>query len=317
MRALWILLISCSVSACGAAATQGSVGMSLDQPFDDSPPAPAAPKPVVPDDVVERAAQPFRAKRNADGQILEESQLLDELSHFDVLCLGEAHDAARDHFAELAITEGLARRAQVSGRALGIGFEMFQAPFEPALQAYGIGRVDDAGLRKRTHYDERWGYPYAYYQPVLAFGRAGGLPLEALNAPRELTHDVAEKGLPGLTIKERRQLPELDLENAAHRAAFDRLMANHPHAAGMDPNNFYAAQVVWDETMADNAARWVVEHAPSRQLVILAGSAHCRREAIPDRIERREPLHVANVRLGAANAEDSDGFGYTLIFDGS
>jgi len=53
-----------------------------------------------------------------------------------------------------------------------------------------------------------------------------------------------------------------------------------------------------------------------RQLLILAGSAHCQRAAIPERIERRQPLRVASVRLSAATAADSEGFDYTLVFDG-
>ncbi|HEY3666755.1 MAG TPA: hypothetical protein VGL19_12170, partial [Polyangiaceae bacterium] len=65
-----------------------------------------------------------------------------------------------------------------------------------------------------------------------------------------------------------------------------------------------------------NAAHWVAERAPSRQLVVLAGSAHCQHEAIPARIERREPLRVANVRLSAKSPDDSSGFSYTLVFDG-
>jgi uncharacterized iron-regulated protein len=316
MRGLWISVLSCAIFGCGVAAPRAPIGASMDAPLDNAVRPVVAPKPVVPDDVVARAAQSFHARRNADGQVLNQSELFAELSKFDVLCLGEAHDDARDHFAELAITEAMAQRAQFAGRALGVGFEMFQAPYGPALNAYGMGRLDDAGLRKRTHYDDRWGFAYAYYQPILALARARGLPLKALNAPRELTHAVAEKGLAGLSKKERRQLPELDLDDTAHRAAFDRLMAGHPQGQGLDLDNFYAAQVVWDETMADNAARWVAERAPSRQLVVLAGSAHCQHEAIPARIERREPLRVTSVRLSANAAGDSDGFDYTLIFDG-
>jgi uncharacterized iron-regulated protein len=84
----------------------------------------------------------------------------------------------------------------------------------------------------------------------------------------------------------------------------------------MDLDNFYAAQVVWDETMADNAANWVSQRAPMRQLLVMAGSAHCRYAAIPSRIERRQPLRVASVRLSAATNADSEGYNYTLVFDG-
>lgn len=321
MRVSWLAALSWLVfpllTACGAAPAQ-TLGATLYPATPDrNPDAPAAKPAAVPDDIVARSAQPFRAQRNADGQALDQAQLYDELSTFDVVCLGEAHDAPRDHFAELAISEGLERRARVSGRALGVGFEMFQVPYAAALYAYGTGHLDDAGLRKRTHYDDRWGYPYAYYRPVLALGRAYGLPLKALNASRELTHSVAENGLAQLTPRLRRQLPlELDLEDREHRAAFERLMADHPHGAGTDLNNFYAAQVVWDETMAEKAASWVSERAPQRQLLVLAGSAHCSHPAIPSRIERRQPLRVASVRLSAETSADSEGFNYTLVFDG-
>ncbi len=115
----------------------------------------------MPSDIVARSAQPFRGQRTLDGRTLEQAQLFDELSKYDVVCLGEAHDAPRDHYAELAITEGLERRARVSGRALGVGFEMFQSSYGDALHAYSIGSLDDAGLQRRTQYEKRWGYPYA------------------------------------------------------------------------------------------------------------------------------------------------------------
>ncbi|HYQ40317.1 MAG TPA: ChaN family lipoprotein [Polyangiaceae bacterium] len=320
MRVSWsraLLSVVSLLTACGAPPARAPIGSTYQPAAPDTPPEAAPAKAAVPDDIVARSAQPFRAQRNADGLALDQAQLLSELSKFDVVCLGEAHDAPRDHFAELAISEGLEKRARVSGRALGIGFEMFQAPYGAALYTYGLGHLDDAGLRKRTHYDERWGYPYAYYQPVLSLGRTYGLPLKALNASRELTHAVAEKGITGLSPRLRRQLPkDLDFDDHDHRAEFDRQTADHPKVPGMNLDNFYAAQVVWDETMAENAANWVSARAPMRQLLILAGSAHCRHPAIPSRIERRQPLRVASVRLSAETPADSEGFTYTLVFDG-
>ena len=317
---LTAVLLLASLSTACAPAPRVPVGVTLEAPRADPPREQPTPPPAVPDDIVARSAQPFRGQRNADGQALEQAQLLDELARYDVVCLGEAHDAPRDHYAELAIAEGMERRARISGRALGVGFEMFQSRYGAALHSYSVGNLDDAGLLKRTQYEQRWGYPYAYYRPVLAFGRAYGLPLKALNASRELTHAVAAQGLSDLPPRLRRQLPdELNLSDPDHRAAFDKLVADHPHAADSSAaaDNFYAAQVVWDETMADNATRWVMARAPSRQLLVLAGSAHCRHPAIPSRIERREPLRVASVRLSSSSAEDNDGFSYTLLFDGT
>lgn len=315
MRRSLACLLALLLAACGSAPPRLPVGTTFDLPAPPPRAPAAAAPPPVPDDIVEHSAEPFRARRNSDQQSLEQAAFYDELSHFDVICLGEAHDSARDHFAELAISEALELRARVSGRALGIGFEMFQTPYAEALYSYGRGRIDDAKLRKRTHYDERWGYPYAYYRPLLSLGRRLGLPLKALNAPSELTHAVAQVGLDKLSPRLRRELPRgLDLDDATHRARFEQLMAGHPHPAGMNLDNLYAAQVVWDETMADNATDWVRARAPSRQLVILAGSAHCAREAIPARIERREALRVASVRLSSVSPDDSTGFDYSLLF---
>ena len=219
-----VFLLLASLSTACAPAPRVPVGVSLDSPRVDPPPAQPTSAPPVPDDIVARSAQPFRGQRNADGHTLEQAQLFDELARYDVVCLGEAHDAPRDHYAELAITEGLERRARVSGRALGVGFEMFQAGYGAALHSYSIGSLDDAGLLKRTQYEQRWGYPYAYYRPVLALGRAYGLPLKALNASRELTHAVATQGLSDLPPRLRRQLPDdLNLSDPEHHGSRESL----------------------------------------------------------------------------------------------
>jgi hypothetical protein len=60
---------------------------------------------------------------------------------------------------------------------------------------------------------------------------------------------------------------------------------------------FYAAQVVWDETMAQSAARWI-EGASNGLVIVLAGAGHCHRSAIPRRFERRHPgLRALGVQL--------------------
>ena len=48
----------------------------------------------------------------------------------------------------------------------------------------------------------------------------------------------------------------------------------------------YSAQVLWDETMADGAAKWLAEDK-NRQIIILAGNGHCHDSGIVARIKRR------------------------------
>lgn len=59
--------------------------------------------------------------------------------------------------------------------------------------------------------------------------------------------------------------------------------------------NYYAAQLIWDEQMAEVSAHWLGERAPGRKLLIFAGGAHCHRSAIPARIARRTEVTVVSV----------------------
>ena len=46
-------------------------------------------------------------------------------------------------------------------------------------------------MLKQTEYFTRWRFDYRLYRPILRFARDQGLPLVALNVPRELTERVA------------------------------------------------------------------------------------------------------------------------------
>lgn len=221
--------------------------------------------------------------------------LLEAAAEADGVCVGEQHDDPAHHRLQHAILEDVVALAPHAEWA--VGFEMFQRPAQPALDEFGRGDIDAATLKRKSHWDERWGFGFEMYQPLLETGHAQGLGLLALNAPRELTQAVARGGLEGLSVEARARLPELDLANADHRRFFFTAMGfddpASPHGGdggghgGMDPEHFYAAQVTWDETMAETASNWL--QAPSRKIVIVAGNGHCHRVAIPDRIQRRRP----------------------------
>jgi uncharacterized iron-regulated protein len=266
-----------------------------------------------PDDIVERSALPLRGVRLADNTSLDQRRLFDELSRYDAVCVGEAHDDPHHHFAELVTLEELERRARHSGEALGVGFEMFQAPYQGYLDAFSRGRLDEAGLLSKSEYEERWGFPFAYYRPLLETARSAGLPLLALNARRELTREVAQRGL-ALPPELERELPALELYDATHRALFDELIAGHPTGQG-SPDNLYAAQVVWDETMAARASEFLVGFRPARKLLVIAGVAHCSDPAIPARIERRTGLKVASVRVSVGAPEDTRYYDYAIVLE--
>jgi uncharacterized iron-regulated protein len=228
------------------------------------------------------------------------------MSRSRVICLGERHDSPQHHYAQRRAIEELARRSATAGRPLAVGFEMFQLPYQPALSAYVAGNLPEDQFLADSEYQKRWGFDFALYRPLLEAAREHRLAALALNAPRELTRKIGRSGLAALDTTERQQLPEIDLQNTDHRSYFDAAMADHPMPAdGPRLDDMYAVQVVWDETMADTAARWLESAGENSQVVVVAGAGHCHRSAIPARLSRRIGAPVLSVSAVLASELDA------------
>lgn len=215
---------------------------------------------------------------------------LADLAAADVVYLGETHDSRADHAAQLQLIQAL----YAQNPELAIGMEMFQRPYQEAIDQYLAGTLSEADLRQRTEYDQRWGFPWAYYAPILRFAKEHQLPVLALNTPTEVTRRVAQKGLDALTNWDRQWIPpveEIRTDNAAYqqflRPIYDDFHQGHGSSQGFE--NFFLAQVLWDETMAEGIANFL--HAnPTHQVVVLAGQGHVvYGYGIPDRVMRRFP----------------------------
>lgn len=262
------------------------------------------------------AALPYQVLDARTGRQIDTNAFWVQLGQARAVCIGEDHSNPHHHWAQLEIVKQLAQRKS-SGDRFALGLEMVQRPFQGVLDDYAAKRIDAAALRSRTGWEDRWGYDYEFYGPTLDAAVAAGAQLIALNAARELTKKVAHKGLAALTPEERAQIPELKLDDAAHRAWFDALMesmggtaahskkaddddspSTSPHDAAPpmpSADQIYAVQVIWDESMADGAARWLTAN-PNGHIVILAGNGHCHDTAIVGRIKRRGIAQVVSVR---------------------
>ena len=242
--------------------------------------------PDTADDVVRERAPAERIVALDDGEVVTEAAMLTDLERARVIYVGEVHDEAVDHAVEYRILRFLHARHP----SIALGMEMFQYPYQPVLDEWTAGRLDETNLRRRSEWDQRWGFDYAFYRPIFEWTRSNGIPLVALNAPTEVTRTVASEGLRGLSPEQRAELPPLDLEDAAHRALVLEALGGHHHGSE-DPEaleRFYTAQVIWDETMAERVAEALERSdAPSR-MVVFAGRMHVEAGlGIPNRAARR------------------------------
>ncbi len=271
-------------------------------------PSPAAPVTAA-GRGVEDAALPYAWVDARTGRAVTDSELWTAVGAARAVCIGEEHPNPHHHWAQLTIVGAAATK--ITGKRLALGMEMVQAPFQGVLDDWSAHKIDDPALLSRTGWADRWGYDFALYRPILDQARANGMALVALNAPRELVKAVAKLGVDGISAAERAKLPALVLDDAQHRAWFDALMAGMEHGGGHgqteapatkpddetgagtaavppaapSADNIYAAQVVWDESMAEHARRWLGEGGDT--IVIIAGTGHCHDSAIVRRLVRR------------------------------
>jgi uncharacterized iron-regulated protein len=274
------------------------------------------------------AALPYSVLDARTGRQVDKQSFWATVGSSRVVCVGEDHPNPHHHWFQLEVVSQVVGRRK--GAPLGLGMEMFQRPYQGVLDDYAARRIDTPALLSRSGWEERWGYDYGLYGPTIDKARDAGAVLLALNAPRELVKKLVRQGLEAFTDEERRLVPELVLDDSQHRAWFDATMAEiggsdggNPHATssphdmdskpGDKPSDkpedvsadapakmpsadrIYAAQVLWDETMADAAARWSAAN-PTGLLVVLAGNGHCHDSAIVRRVQRRGVDRVISIQ---------------------
>ncbi len=322
-------LVAAFVACAGSVACGGVTSPSAVTPATEE-----ATKEPLPYDVVERAEVTFTARTktiSASGQAMTQW-----LAEQRVVCVGEKHTDPAHHYVQKEIIRRLSGWARVHGVPMAVGFEMFERPQQQYLDQLSRG-WDLSTFAVDSGYAERWGFDFSLYRPLLEESLEGNANLLALNAPKTWTRAVAKDGLSAVDAELRAQFPELDLASAPHRAFFRAAMSGHPGKEGQheQPHGkvgsehtshagdgvtkqtdggaetfepaleaYYAAQVVWDETMAETASSWLSAAPANALMVLVAGNGHCHESAIPARIQRRTGFPVLSSRPIAESALD-------------
>jgi uncharacterized iron-regulated protein len=210
-----------------------------------------------------------------DKKTISFGELTDRLLDADLVCVGETHDSELNHGVQLQIIRALYARDD----RLGVGMEMFQRPFQKEVDRYFRGEDGEDEFLKATEYQQRWGFDWSLYRPIVEFCRKNGVPLAALNAPKELTKKISKSGYNALTDDEKKQLGEVDFNVKEHRDYwYERLWKIHgaKEATEEQKERGYHVMTVWDEYMGASAAMFQKDRGV-RRMVVLAGSGHVER----------------------------------------
>ena len=182
--------------------------------------------------------------------------------------VGEEHDNPDAHLWQAKVIEALHQ----AGRSVIVGYEMIQRPEQFALDLWTLGKLTEPQFLDKVKWQTSWGFDFGLYRPIFDVTKKHGIRNVALNVPRDWVRTVGRTGFDSLPDDVKAQVPALDLSNEGHKAVFNALMGGHPPGSP----NVYAAQVLWDEAMADSAIKYLARTSVSDKtvFVVVAGNGH-------------------------------------------
>lgn len=223
------------------------------------------------------------------GQPVSFETLVDRLSRTRIIYLGEQHTNAAHHRVQLDIIRALYRK----NPRIIIGMEMFDNTYQAILDQWSAGRLDSGDFLEKVHWYANWRYDFALYRDTMDFIRARQLRLIGLNLPAHIPPKIRVGGIDNLSADEKNHLPaSIDTSNQAHRAFLKKIFEQHHKRVKYKFEYFYAAQCVWEDTMAEAIANNIQD----RSMIVLAGSGHIiNKFGIPERAFRRTNMPYLTV----------------------
>ena len=199
--------------------------------------------------------------------------LLEDLRSAQVIFLGEFHDHAGHHRAQLTIIDAL----DDDERPLAIGLEMFRKDSQETLNRWTAN--DLPFLEFLSVYEDNWSM-WEVYREIFMHARNEEVKMLGLNIPRSITNKVLLNGFKALPEEERQMLGNVQCVVTPVYGDYIRQAMGGYGGHGDQYLHFCEAQMLWDTMMARNLVDFLQEN-PEYRVVVLAGSGHAWKFGIP------------------------------------
>lgn len=207
--------------------------------------------------------------------------LIKDLSHVDVIYLGEKHTAVDHHAIQLKIIKNLLLKYPDTV----VGMEMFDRTYQPILDRWSAGELDEQDFLEKVHWYANWKFDFTLYKEILLFVKANHVKLVGLNLPAHLPSKIAVGGIANLSQEDKKHIAEhIDITNTRHREYVEKIFRHHKLRGRENFDYFYAAQCAWEDTMAESIAHYENHD----KIIVLAGNGHIiKKFGVPDRAFNR------------------------------
>ena len=226
-------------------------------------------------------------------------ELLEAIEASRVIYVGEKHTSHEDHKIQLEVIQALFQKFP----DLTIGMEMFDHSYQDVLDQWTAGKLVQEEFLRKVHWYANWRYDFSLYKDILEYIKENRLRLVGLNIPSHIPPKIREGGIESLRNHEKKYLPQqIDLSNPGHRDYVQGVFENHRHhfRGKVEFENFYAAQSVWEDAMAEAIA----ENLNNDVMVVLVGNGHIQfKYGIPVRAFKRTGAAFTTIYPAATGTE--------------
>ena len=202
-----------------------------------------------------------------DGNIVEYSSMIDDMSKNDLVFLGEIHNCAMAHWMEKLIVKDL---HAILGDSLMLGAEMFERDDQLLLNEYLADLIPFSRFKEEAKLWDNYDTDYA---PIVEFAKENSLPFIATNVARRYANMVSKGGFEVLDKvgEEARKLiaplPINYIDNPLVNEYFKKSLP--PMMKNVPVTKLAQAQAVKDATMA-----WSISQTLKGVMIHLNGSFH-------------------------------------------
>ena len=208
---------------------------------------------------------------------------IDDLKKNRIILVGEHHTNQNHHFGQLNVIQSL----KEAGVQVAIGLEMFKSDNQQALDQWVSGNISEADFQKI--YYGNWTYPWSAYRMIFEYAKKEKIPMIGLNVPRDITRQVSRRGFNSLTEEQKGKLADVSCRvDKEYMDYIKRAFGGHGHGE-LNFTYFCEAQLVWDSAMAINTLEYLKKN-PDTTVVLLAGTGHVRKGAVPRQIRLRSEI---------------------------
>ena len=201
------------------------------------------------------------------GQILSISALTEHITDADVILIGEWHT----HSAIHRFQTDLLKQLNTQKANITLSMEQFSRDSQPVLNQYLAGEIGEQTLMSKA---AAWPNYESDYRPLVELAKANRLDIIASNAPKPVVQCIGRQGLgylDSLDDQERAFLAkDIDTSDSPYK---DKFMASLHHGSPEQTEKQYAAQIAWDETMAESIVNYLASN-PDKSIVHIAGKFH-------------------------------------------